>query len=83
MKSMSDILIVGLGISGEATARYFLALPEVERPERLIVLDGGDTPVLRERAEGLGALGADVRLGHDRNGHQRRDQRHNEGLAHH
>ena len=48
MKPMSDILIVGLGVSGEATVRYFLGLPEGERPERLIVLDGGDTPVLRE-----------------------------------
>jgi UDP-N-acetylmuramoylalanine--D-glutamate ligase len=63
MTAATDIAVVGLGISGEATARYFLGLPEGERPKRLIVVDGNDTPVLRERAGKLEALGADVRLG--------------------
>jgi len=62
MDTPKDILIAGLGISGEATARYFLTLPTAESPGRVIVLDGNDTPVLRERKERLEELGADVRL---------------------
>ncbi len=80
MKSLSDILIVGLGISGEATARYFLALPEAERPERRHRIAMAETRrSLRERAEGLGALGADVRLGTESLAESVRPRRHQPG----
>jgi UDP-N-acetylmuramoylalanine--D-glutamate ligase len=55
------VLVVGLGISGFATARALLGLEAKVR-----VTEGGDSPVLRERADALTRAGAEVELGgHD------------------
>jgi UDP-N-acetylmuramoylalanine--D-glutamate ligase len=62
---LRDVLVVGLGVSGEASARYFLDLPEGERPERVRVVDEGDSDILRERADRLTSAGADVGLATD------------------
>ena len=56
-----DILVVGLGISGAAAARYFLGSNGEER--RVTVLDAHESSILEERAKELGDLGATVVLG--------------------
>jgi UDP-N-acetylmuramoylalanine--D-glutamate ligase len=43
------VLVLGLGISGEAAARHLLALGA-----EVTVLDSADDPALRERADGIG-----------------------------
>jgi UDP-N-acetylmuramoylalanine--D-glutamate ligase len=55
------VLVVGLGITGLATARALLGLEAKVR-----VLESNDTPDVRERAAGLIRAGAEVELGdHD------------------
>ena len=53
-----DVLVVGLGVSGEAAARALLDLGA-----RVRVTEAGDSPALRERAQALTARGARVELG--------------------
>jgi UDP-N-acetylmuramoylalanine--D-glutamate ligase len=53
-----DVLVVGLGVSGDAAARALLGLGA-----RVKVTELGDSPALRERAADLEALGAEVELG--------------------
>ncbi len=61
------ILVVGLGASGEACARYCLAADDLGA--EVTVVDADDSASLRSRAEGLRALGATVHLGaHDMTG---------------
>jgi len=58
-----DILVLGLGVSGEAAAAYCAEHAGEGGPVRVTVIDTADTPELRLRAERLAALGVDVRLG--------------------
>ena len=58
-----DILIVGLGVSGEAAAAYCAARASSGDPVSVTVVDSGDSDALRIRAERLRGMGADVRLG--------------------
>lgn len=51
-------LVIGLGISGFAAARFLLA-----RDFPVIAIDSGDSEPLRDRAETLRGLGAEVHLG--------------------
>ncbi len=62
MTRLGDILILGLGTSGEAAARYCAALPDGE-VSSLTLVDGADSPRLRALAEEFAALGARVVLG--------------------
>ena len=52
------ILVTGFGVSG-----YAIADQTMQRGARVLVVDGADTPTLRERAEILEVLGVEVRLG--------------------
>ena len=52
------ILVTGFGVSG-----YAVADQTMQRGARVLVVDGADTPSLRERAEILEVLGVEVRLG--------------------
>ena len=52
------ILVTGFGVSG-----YAIADQTMQRGARVLVVDGADTPALRERAEILEVLGVEVRLG--------------------
>ena len=54
---VENILVCGLGVSGDAAARLL-----VSHGHSVQVVDGGDTPVLQERAEQLRQLGVDVQL---------------------
>lgn len=58
-----DILVVGLGASGEAAATYCTQRAAKGDPVTVTVIDSGDSDVLRLRARHLAELGADVRLG--------------------
>jgi UDP-N-acetylmuramoylalanine--D-glutamate ligase len=58
-----DILIVGLGVSGEAAALYCAERAAAGDPIRTTVIDSGDSVSLREREERLRARGIEVRLG--------------------
>jgi UDP-N-acetylmuramoylalanine--D-glutamate ligase len=58
-----DILVVGLGVSGEAAAAYCAAHAASGDPVRVTVVDSGDSDALRVRAQRLRGLGVDVRLG--------------------
>ncbi len=57
-----DILVVGLGSSGEAVATYGAARAAQGDPVRITVVDSGDSALLQERADRLRALGVEVRL---------------------
>lgn len=63
MSSLGDTLVLGLGRSGVASARYLASL--VERGEALSVsaIDAAETPELEAVAEELRALGVRVTLG--------------------
>jgi UDP-N-acetylmuramoylalanine--D-glutamate ligase len=52
------ILVTGFGVSG-----YAVADQTMQRGARVLVVDGSDTPALRERAQILEVLGVEVRLG--------------------
>ena len=52
------ILVTGFGVSG-----YAIADQTMQRGARVLVVDGADTPEIRERARILEVLGAEVRLG--------------------
>ncbi|NLT57064.1 MAG: UDP-N-acetylmuramoyl-L-alanine--D-glutamate ligase [Actinomycetales bacterium] len=52
------VVVAGFGVSGYAAVDALL-----QRGARVVVVDEGTGPVLTERAQVLGALGADVRLG--------------------
>ncbi|MEE1618795.1 UDP-N-acetylmuramoyl-L-alanine--D-glutamate ligase [Brachybacterium sp. J153] len=52
------ILVTGFGVSG-----YAVADQTMQRGARVLVVDGQDTPELRERAQILEVLGVEVRLG--------------------
>ncbi len=52
------ILVTGFGVSG-----YAIADQTMQRGARVLVVDGADTPALRERADILEVLGVEVRLG--------------------
>ena len=56
-------LILGLGISGLAAAQLAAAQLAAAQGGAVVVLDAGDSSVLRERAGTLRAGGVDVRLG--------------------
>jgi UDP-N-acetylmuramoylalanine--D-glutamate ligase len=57
------ILVVGLGVSGEAAAAYCVAHAASGDPVRVTVVDSGDSEALRTRAQRLRDHGAEVRLG--------------------
>jgi len=61
---LGDILVLGLGSSGRAAARYCADLVGTE-VDSLTVADSADTPALRALAEELSARGAVVALGTD------------------
>lgn len=52
------ILVTGFGVSG-----YAIADQTMQRGARVLVVDGADTPEIRERAQILEVLGAEFRLG--------------------
>ena len=52
------ILVTGFGVSG-----YAIADQTMQRGARVLVVDGADTPEIRERARILEVLGAEFRLG--------------------
>jgi len=57
-----SVLVLGLGTSGYAAARYLATLKDgVER--HVVAVDGADTPQLRSRAQELSRLGVDAMLG--------------------
>jgi UDP-N-acetylmuramoylalanine--D-glutamate ligase len=58
-----DILVVGLGVSGEAAAAYCATRAASGDPVRVTVVDSGDSDALEIRAKRLRGLGVDVRLG--------------------
>jgi UDP-N-acetylmuramoylalanine--D-glutamate ligase len=59
-----DILVVGLGASGEAVAAYCSAAPDAsDGPVSVTVCDSADDARVRERAERVRALGVRVELG--------------------
>lgn len=60
--SLGDIVILGLGRSGMAAARYCAALVGTEVTS-VTAIDGSDSEALRARAEELAALGVTVALG--------------------
>jgi len=61
---LGDMLVLGLGASGVAAARYCANLLG-DDVASVLVVDAADTPALRVRAEELSALGATVSLGSD------------------
>ncbi|HEX7350122.1 UDP-N-acetylmuramoyl-L-alanine--D-glutamate ligase [Brachybacterium sp.] len=52
------ILVTGFGVSG-----YAIADQTMQRGAQVLVIDGADTPALRERAQILEVLGVEFRLG--------------------
>lgn len=52
------ILVTGFGVSG-----YAIADQTMQRGARMLVVDGADTPEIRERAQILEVLGVEFRLG--------------------
>ena len=62
MEHLGDILVLGLGTSGAAAARYCAKLLGSEASS-LTVVDGADGPRLRELADELAGEGAVVMLG--------------------
>lgn len=58
-----DILVVGLGVSGEAAATYCARRAAEGDPVRVTVIDSDDSEGLRKRRQRLRALGVDVHLG--------------------
>ncbi len=62
MSRLGHVLVVGLGSSGEAAARYLLALSP-DDVSAVTVVDSGDSDCLRGIATELAELGADVSLG--------------------
>lgn len=58
-----SILIVGLGASGEACARFCLEVRDSGLALDVTVVDAGDTAALQQRAESLRDAGATVFLG--------------------
>lgn len=63
MAHLGDVLIVGLGRSGQDAARYCAALVAAGEVASVTAVDSADTETLRALAEGLGALGVTVLLG--------------------
>lgn len=57
------IVMLGLGMSGEAVADYVQRHADAGEPVSVTVVDEGDGPALRERAERLRAAGVSVALG--------------------
>lgn len=58
-----DVVVLGLGSSGQATVRHFAARAAAGERLRVIAADEADTEALRATAEELRSLGVDVRLG--------------------
>ncbi|MGV8082484.1 MAG: UDP-N-acetylmuramoyl-L-alanine--D-glutamate ligase [Coriobacteriia bacterium] len=58
-----DLLVLGLGKSGRATALRGAELMRAGEVSSVTVIDSADTPALRATAEELRALGIEVRLG--------------------
>ncbi|MFC7458665.1 UDP-N-acetylmuramoyl-L-alanine--D-glutamate ligase [Brachybacterium sp. GCM10030267] len=54
------ILVTGFGVSG-----YAVADQTMQRGARVLVVDGSETPAIRERAQILEVLGVEVRLGRE------------------
>ena len=65
MRSYGDILVLGLGRSGVATARYAARLVASGRATSVTAYDAASTPQTEQRAEELRALGVRVELGSD------------------
>ena len=63
MSGADDILIVGLGRSGRAAARYAATLAARGEARSVTAVDGNDSEDLRSRAAELGELGVTVVLG--------------------
>ncbi len=60
--TLGDVLILGLGKSGEAAARYCAGLP-AEEIATVTIVDSDDSAVLQQKAESLASSGAIVLLG--------------------
>lgn len=57
------ILVVGLGVSGEATAAYCATHANAGEPVRVTVVDSGASEILARRAARLRDMGVEVMLG--------------------
>lgn len=62
MSNLGHVLVLGLGSSGEATARYLVSLPE-GAVESVTVADAADNETLRAKAADLSENGIEVLLG--------------------
>ncbi len=65
MTSYGDILVIGLGRSGVATARYAIELVARGEATSVTAYDAAQKPDIEQRAESLRALGVRVVLGSD------------------
>ena len=63
MNAPRSILVLGLGVSGQATARYCTGLLATGEITSVTALDAADNATLRHVAEELSALGVEVELG--------------------
>jgi len=63
MNTPQRVLVLGLGVSGQATARYCAGLRATGEFASVTVLDAGDSAALREVAAELTGLGVIVKLG--------------------
>lgn len=63
MSGLGDTLVLGLGRSGLASARYLVGLLETGEVASVTAVDSGDTLALRAVADELRASGAKVQLG--------------------
>jgi len=60
---IGHLLVLGLGVSGEAVAEWGLARATEGADVRVTVIDAGDSEAVHARADRLRAAGAEVRLG--------------------
>jgi len=65
VSGLGDILVIGLGTSGLASARYAARLAQAGEATSVTVVDAASGDVLEERAAVLRALGVRVQLGTD------------------
>ena len=63
MTDPRSVLVLGLGVSGQATARYCAGLAATGALASVAVLDSSDSPALRGVADELSTLGVSVELG--------------------
>lgn len=66
MATLGDTLVLGMGRSGVAAARYLASCIKTGDARSVTLVDSSDTPALREAASQLAAQGVEVLLGCER-----------------